>query len=77
MKRMPNLGRGILYFGIAFLSPFTEAIIEALKKDVWPTPQRLVLGLLVGLGVGLLALRAFFDGSVQRNKDKSAQETQV
>lgn len=65
----PVIFRAVLYFAIAFLGAIAEKVVSILETDAWPTPQRWVLALIVGTSVGLVTLRAFYDGSAQRHAD--------
>lgn len=66
----PIVFRATLYFIAAFLPALTEKIVEVLSHDKWPTPQRWTLSIIMGTSAAVVALRAYYDGSAQRNSDK-------
>ena len=70
MKNWPVRFRAALYFGVAFLPAFVDLVADKLRDDVWPSPQKATLGALLGCYAGLVALRAYYDGSAQRHEDK-------
>jgi len=65
----PVIFRALLYFAIAFLGAISDKVASILEKDAWPTPQRVILAALVGTITGLIALRAYYDGTAQRHED--------
>lgn len=67
----PVIFRAFLYFCISFLGTISDKVVSILEMDVWPTPQRWVLALIVGGFTGLVALRAFYDGTAQRHQDRN------
>jgi hypothetical protein len=57
-----------LYFGIALLTPIAATFAEGAKAGTWPALVVLVSATLTGLVQGLIALRAYYDGSNERFK---------
>ncbi len=66
MQITPTSFRALLYFGIAFLAPFSDKVLAALYESKWPTMQIVVASCLSGVISGLVALRAYYDGSSLR-----------
>lgn len=65
-KHWSVLFRAALYFTIASMSPIIEKIIPVLLGDKWPSrPVWVGVGIL-SVSAGLIALRAFYDGSAER-----------
>ena len=58
--------RGALYVAIAVLTPVAAVYGEAAQYQYWPDTSSVVSGALTGLLSGLVALRAFLDGSAER-----------
>ena len=67
------IGRAILYFSIAFLTPLSSLLNRNSHTDTWPTMVSLVATVVAGILSGAIAIRAYFDGSAQRFTD--AQKT--
>ena len=61
--------RGLLYFGIPFLAILGERLSPFADKDSWPSLIKWTVSLIVASGAGLVALRAYLDGSAQRIGD--------
>ena len=64
-------GRGIilragLYFSIAFLTPVAAALGETALYGYWPSRVAVASAALSGTLAGLVALRAYLDGSNER-----------
>jgi len=66
------IGRAVLYFGIALLTPLSALFIQADKLQIWPSWLSVFSIILVGTVQGLIAIRAYFDGSAQRWTDSQA-----
>ena len=60
--------RGSLYVAIAVLTPLAACVGETALYGYWPPVVALASAALTGLVSGLVALRAFLDGSVERLK---------
>ena len=58
--------RGGLYVAIAILTPVAAVFGEAAQYHYWPDAASLSYALLTGLLSGLVAVRAFLDGSAER-----------
>ncbi len=61
-------GKALLYFVPLFLSPFVEKLGQIMLGGNWPTIPALVMCSVIGLIAGCIGLRAFYDGSYQRDK---------
>lgn len=72
----PVIWRAVLYVVLGFLPPLLNVVQPFLEKDTWPTLPRLALALLLGISGAAVALRAFYDGTVQRHADKMNGDTQ-
>lgn len=68
----PIVFRGSLYFIASFLTSMVDKIGPFLDKGEWPSWPRMVLGFLIGTTNGVIAVRAFYDGSAERHKDEQA-----
>lgn len=58
--------RCALYFGIALLTPIAAAIGETAMYGYWPSSPVVASAALSGMVAGLVAVRAFLDGSNER-----------
>jgi hypothetical protein len=61
-------GKAALYFSIALLSPVAAMLGEAAKVGQWPSILTLTACVVGGIVAGLVAVRAFYDGSAERYK---------
>lgn len=70
--------RACLYFFAIFLGSIGDKLSPVFFQDQWPSLPYTVGSFIVALGLGLMALRAFFDGSAQRHSDelKLSSDTQ-
>ena len=66
--------RASLYFLISVLTPISAAFGEAAMYGYWPAMVTIVAAALAGLVGGLVAVRAYLDGSAERfaGKDRDA-----
>jgi len=71
VKLSPTTFRASLYFAIAFLTPFAAKVLMSLDAGKWPTGQEAVSGFIGGSLAGLIALRAYYDGSALRNAQEA------
>lgn len=60
--------RAWIYALIAFLTPVIGVVVETTKGGEFPTSAQLVGAAASGLAATLVTLRAFIDGTVERNK---------
>jgi len=58
--------RGALYVGIAVLTPMAGVYAECAQYHYWPDAPSVMAALLAGFLAGLVALRAYLDGSNER-----------
>jgi hypothetical protein len=58
--------RAALYFLIALLTPVASVMSEAAVGGSWPSLSALASAALTGTVAGLVALRAYLDGSNER-----------
>ena len=58
--------RGTLYFLIAVLTPLAAVYGECAQYHYWPDAPSIMYALLSGLLAGLVAVRAYLDGSAER-----------
>jgi hypothetical protein len=74
-RHWPTLFRGWLYFTLAALPVFLSEVNDYTADGVKP-PNAFKLMWIFGsaLVAGLVAIRAFYDGSVQRNADALAEK---
>lgn len=68
MNNSYTIQRGSLYAGIAFLTPFVPLFKESSDAGSWPGAISLAYVALAGLLAAMVAIRAYIDGSVERNK---------
>lgn len=66
----PILFRGALYFLIPYLAIMAEKFGPFAEQDSWPSSVRLFWWNLLAIGSGLVALRAFYDGSAERHSQE-------
>ncbi len=59
-----------LYVGIAVLTPIAAVYCECAQYHYWPDLPSVMAALFTGLVAGLVAVRAFLDGSNERLKQK-------
>jgi hypothetical protein len=59
-----------LYVGVAALSPVAAAVAECAVYDYWPSIVRVVAAALTGIVAGMVALRAYLDGSYERFRQR-------
>ena len=71
--------RAVLYAVPLFLAPFAEKIADILFADQWPSLPKVVACAMTGIVTMCIGLRAYYDGSYQRNKDATngAAETPI
>lgn len=62
--------RGFFYAVPLFLTPFVDKMGDFLLNGIWPSAQSVVYCGMVGLGAMCIGLRAFSDGSVEREAVK-------
>lgn len=62
----PVIFRGSLYFLAALASPFIEKAVPILLGNKWPSPQTWTACWMLGGAAGIIALRAYYDGSAER-----------
>ncbi len=75
MKLSPTATRGWLYFGIAVLTAVCAKIVDVLIGGQWP-PLTMIVGVaLSGTLQGLIAVRAYIDGSAERYKQEAETDT--
>ena len=55
-----------LYFGIAFLTPIAAVLGETAMYGYWPSGVVVTGAALSGTVAGLVAIRAFLDGGMER-----------
>ena len=58
--------RAALYFAIALLTPISAEIAECATYGYWPPAVKIISAGLGGIVAGLVALRAYIDGSAER-----------
>ena len=58
--------RGALYFGVAFLTPISGAVAETAMYGYWPPLVSVASAALAGAVAGMVAVRAYLDGSNER-----------
>lgn len=75
IKYWPVLFRGWLYFMIAALPVMITAVQPFADSGVSPTFWQVTMGVLSATSAGLVALRAFYDGSAQRHQDATSGNT--
>src|SRR5262245_39562253 len=73
----PVIWRSNLYFWATFLASLSDKITDILMKDTWPSSPRWFAGILAGTIGGLIALRAYHDGSAQRHGENLAKSGQT
>lgn len=70
----PVIFRGALYFLIPYLAIMAEKLGPFAEQDSPPTMLLLIWWNLLAVGSGLVALRAYFDGSSERhNQEQKAK----
>lgn len=57
-----------LYAVPLYLTPFIEKLGDGLMNGNWPCWQQVIFCSLLGFSSTAIGLRAFFDGSYERNK---------
>ena len=62
-------GKALLYAIPLFLTPFADKMGDLLLNGNWPSLPMVVGCTILGLIAASIGLRAFYDGSYQRNKD--------
>ncbi len=67
--------RGWLYFSISLLGAYCAKVAEVLIGGAWPTTPMIVGTAILGATQGLIAVRAYIDGSAERYKQDA--ETDV
>jgi hypothetical protein len=73
----PTMFRASLYFAIAFLTPFSAKVLTSLDAGKWPSGQEAVAGIIGATLAGLIALRAYYDGSALRNAQEAIASVQI
>lgn len=66
-------GKAVLYAIPLFLAPCVEKLADILMNDQWPTLPRMVFCLILGLSNMCIGLRAYFDGSYERDRPKEVK----
>lgn len=61
-----NVARCSLYFFVALLTPVSAVISDAATQGAWPLASQIVAAFLAGTVAGLVAIRAYLDGSNER-----------
>lgn len=69
IKNWPVIWRANLYFWGSFIVALSEKLTAILFNDQWPSLPYSTGSFLAALGVALIALRAYYDGSSQRHAD--------
>ena len=64
-------GKAALYAIPLFLAPCIEKLADVMQDGIWPSPQRLVFCTMLGLSGMCIGLRAYFDGSAEREKQRN------
>ncbi len=67
--------KAFLYATPLFLAPCIEKLADILMNDQWPSLPRIVFSAMLGASSMCFGLRAFFDGSYERERTKSPTET--
>lgn len=62
----PVIFRGSLYFIAALSAPFIEKAVPILLHNKWPTAPTWTACWILGGAAGVIALRAYYDGSAER-----------
>jgi len=76
MRRFSICGKALLYAVPLFLAPCIEKLADSLLNGFWPSPQQCVFSAMLGLSSMCFGLRAYFDGSYERERAKpETQET--
>jgi hypothetical protein len=57
-----------------FLAPCIEKLADILMNDSWPSPQKVVFSGILGLSSMCIGLRAYFDGSYERDRVKVTED---
>lgn len=73
----PTTLRCLLYAAILFLSPFGEKLGPVLQNNEWPTPQSILLCSLIGIVAALVGVRAYLDGSNERERMTRKQNSEI
>lgn len=63
-------GKALLYAIPLFLAPVIEKLADILMNDQWPSVPKLVFSGILGLSAMCIGLRAYFDGSYERERAK-------
>ncbi len=63
-------GKAMLYFIPLFLTPFADKLGPSLLDGKYPTGPAIFGCTLLGTIAGCYGLKAYYDGSYQRNKDE-------
>lgn len=69
-------GKALLYFVPLFLTPFADKLGALLMQGTWPSAPQFLYCTLLGLSAACIGLRAFYDGSYQRDKEDKADAGQ-
>ena len=67
---MSIAGKATLYAIPLFLGPVIEKLADILMNDQWPSLPRMVFCCILGLSAMCIGLRAYFDGSYERDRAK-------
>lgn len=67
-------GKAALYAIPLFLTPFIDKVGNLLFNGTWPSFPMLVGCTLLGVSQTAIGLRAFYDGSYQRDKDEKSSK---
>lgn len=63
-------GKAVLYAVPLFLAPCIEKLADILLNDQWPTLPRMAFCAMLGFSSMCIGLRAYFDGSYERDRAK-------
>jgi len=67
------IGRASLYFAIPFCASLSKQLIPFTKEHTYPYSLEWVVIILVALIPSFVALRAYYDGSVEKLKQEQKQ----
>lgn len=68
------LGRATLYFSIAVLTPVAALLAQQAALGEWPTMLVATATAVGAIVSGLNALRAYFDGSAERQRQNGKEQ---
>lgn len=67
------LTRAILYALIAFFSPIAGVVVEMTRQGYYPSGIELLGATATGFIAALISIRAFIDGTAEREKQEKKQ----